>query len=1635
MAKGFKSALAIILTLVMLLTAIPAVSASAESALTVTVATVSGMPGTAVQVDVSIKNNPGIAAFALDVDYDKDNLTLTDFSYNTEALAGASTTPFNAAASVPCLMAINYAQNMTGDFTLATLTFQIKETAGENVSAPITLSYDEDNIYDIEENNVPCIIEDGAVNIITCIPGDINGDEKVNSKDVSRLMQYHAHWDVEVNEPALDVNGDTKLNSKDVTRLMQYLAHWDVEIYPLIPETGVKAVSAKAATCETDGNIAYWYDNATGKYYSDASCLQEITQQDTVIPATGHTPVLLPGYPATREHEGMTDGSQCSVCGKILVEQEVIPALTGNEYSITYVLHGYDTYLQSIVINNPPENPNSYGSNGVAKFEPLEVKGYKFEGWYDAPGDNGVEVKSIPAGSTGNRTLYARWSQLEYDVTYKLYQTPLKPISDEKFLHYKTSKGLTDLPNPTLYNYIFLGWYTDDGQEVKSIPAGTTGDITLNAYWTSKRNLSKKKAKLDDPIIVENEDTDVLYFAYEIGSIENVPLTDAIWTIQAVEGLSQQVSQKVTKQITQSNAESVAKTITNSTVDSGTWTLSENWNQSTSVNTTWAQQNGYEEQEIDTIAKTSSNTYSVTDSSGGSSSHTDNTGTTTLKYDSQNYTHGNSAEFDVKVYGEYSQEAGADIEIASAKSSWKVGGELGAGYKQEKSTNEHTGKDKTTLNTHVDTSSSTWNSSATASSTNTASQSRTVQKALSNIITNTKGYGETYNKGGANTETQGFSSTASDSVNSSSSVTFATTEINETTSTYSTDGKSEGCYRLVIAGTMHVYGVVGYDVASRSYFAYTFNVMDDNTYEFLDYSPTLQFNDYENGVIPFEIPYDIYKYVANETATTQGLNFRTNTSNGTATVSRYNGTDTDVVIPSYISSGGTSYKVIGISSTAFAGKTNLRAVKLGRFVEEIPDSAFNGCANLEGVYGYFTKIGNSAFEGCTKLTDFVVPATVTEIGTNAFRGVNGLIVNIMTQEQAIELAKANNPQGDNEDDSTYADRINALAFELNSERANDIANAAIASGANSVVLNLDKTYDGIEYNFNVPEMGSFTINGGKKNFKNFKLKSGALTTSLKEMNINDCSGIPLNISSDVFEMEAVNVTSPSYCLLLAKDGVTVNLKRDNTLISDSGKAIVTKNPSLVSLSDSTPGQVSTDGVLDVSGNVYLCGTMTGEENLTFLSGGFIHLTNAEFENYIKGFFTVTFDPTDGALVDSTKSKKEVLVGSEYGELPEATYDYHDLDGWYTEAEGGDKVTASTVFNGTGDVTLYAHWVDNPTSDWVLESEVPADAQLTGDEKWTYDLVTRKTSSNPTMDGYTKYNETWVWGPYGAWSNWQDAAVTKTDSRAVETRSVVSYYNTEYNYSKWSQYSNGNGKNGPWQGTWGGVACNYYFERGWGGQIGWNNSDQGFAMYGTPGVDVWYNEQTRQVPGGYKTQYRYRDRSKVWTYYFKKTEPMESSTEVVESINETAPSESITNVKKWVKYINKSNNGDGNNGSGTWGDWSAWSRSAPNPGASNSRQVESRTVTDSAAYTAYEYWRYVNDAGTRMSAWQGTDGCNTYQRIELTYPLTFNKTDGGMDLYMEYTYDGNTYLSKFWLKGSEYYHPAVTHTEWRYRDRS
>ena len=103
-------------------------------------------------------------------------------------------------------------------------------------------------------------------------------------------------------------------------------------------------------------------------------------------------------------------------------------------------------------------------------------------------------------------------------------------------------------------------------------------------------------------------------------------------------------------------------------------------------------------------------------------------------------------------------------------------------------------------------------------------------------------------------------------------------------------------------------------------------------------------------------------------------------------------------------------------------------------------------------------------------------------------------------------------------------------------------------------------------------------------------------------------------------------------------------------------------------------------------------------------------------------YTVTFD-ANGGEVDL--SEKEVAYGSTYGTLPTPTTTRtgYEFDGWYTEPNGGTKVTSDTVVTITNDQTLYARWV--PASyEIIYHLEVPEE-EAAGEN-----------ASNPNPDTYT-----------------------------------------------------------------------------------------------------------------------------------------------------------------------------------------------------------------------------------------------------------------------------------------------------------
>ena len=141
-------------------------------------------------------------------------------------------------------------------------------------------------------------------------------------------------------------------------------------------------------------------------------------------------------------------------------------------YTITYNMDGG--------ING--DNPSSYviGDTPISLEDAVKT-GYAFEGWYTEPSFIN-EVTEIKEKSTGNVTLWAKWTKTIYNITYNLNGGANGTNPD--------SYDISDLPIPlkdaARTGYTFRGWYLEASfkNKVDEIAEGSIEDMELWARWT-----------------------------------------------------------------------------------------------------------------------------------------------------------------------------------------------------------------------------------------------------------------------------------------------------------------------------------------------------------------------------------------------------------------------------------------------------------------------------------------------------------------------------------------------------------------------------------------------------------------------------------------------------------------------------------------------------------------------------------------------------------------------------------------------------------------------------------------------------------------------------------------------------------------------------------------------------------------------------------------------------------------------------------------------------------------------------------------------------------------------------------------------------------------------------------------------
>jgi len=117
------------------------------------------------------------------------------------------------------------------------------------------------------------------------------------------------------------------------------------------------------------------------------------------------------------------------------------------------------------------------------------------------------------------------------------------------------------------------------------------------------------------------------------------------------------------------------------------------------------------------------------------------------------------------------------------------------------------------------------------------------------------------------------------------------------------------------------------------------------------------------------------------TAAVSDFSCVTNTD-GTITITGYNGSGGAVVIPSTIE----GKIVVNIGFQAFYGCSDMTGITIPNSITRIGKGAFVGCAGLTSITipDSVTYVGSAAFASCIGLTSIIIPNSVTYLGDNLF---------------------------------------------------------------------------------------------------------------------------------------------------------------------------------------------------------------------------------------------------------------------------------------------------------------------------------------------------------------------------------------------------------------------------------------------------------------------------------------------------------------------------------------------------------------------------------------------------------------------------------------------------------------------------
>ena len=408
----------------------------------------------------------------------------------------------------------------------------------------------------------------------------------------------------------------------------------------------------------------------------------------------------------------------------------------------------------------------------------------------------------------------------------------------------------------------------------------------------------------------------------------------------------------------------------------------------------------------------------------------------------------------------------------------------------------------------------------------------------------------------------------------------------------------------------------------------------------------------------------------------------------------------------------------------FAGCAAVEAIALPEWVRNVPDGAFEGCTALASVSlpDGVTNIAARAFAGCTALPELAFPADLVTIGEEAFDGDAGIAslalpeglrtIGARAFRGLSPLARADIPGSVREigaDAFAGCAAIRAISMPGDAGTVADAFPDAYASIVSATVV-AETDEDGASGGRALPVLMSGLFEGCAA------LTRVELPQDLAEIGASaflNCSGLAeVGIPSAVTNIGA---SAFQNCSTLSSIALPKNLEvlQDGTFAGCTSLAGITIPDGVGTLGNgvfsgctllrsvrfvgNAPSYSSASGgpysgvparakSYVANGSMGWDGIPTSKALPEFWPAG----TTYEIAFWTPNRYNVSFDPCDG----TAPVEVEQVTGTSYVLPADPVRQGASFGGWWTAAENGARITASTPVTATRPHTCYAHWTMN-----------------------------------------------------------------------------------------------------------------------------------------------------------------------------------------------------------------------------------------------------------------------------------------------------------------------------------------------------